>query len=166
MKTLEWTTLDKTTWGDGPWQSEPDKRQWQDEATGLPCIAVRNESAGNWCGYVGLPPGHPLHGKSYNDMDVDVHVHGGLTFADTCHDAEDDHSRYVCHLPEPGEPQKVWWFGFDCHHAWDRAPAYDARYKDHPILGGINHDQQYRTLTYVTNQCAALAAQLKPEPSA
>lgn len=36
METLEYRTKDKSTWGDGPWQQEPDKKQWQDAATGLP----------------------------------------------------------------------------------------------------------------------------------
>jgi hypothetical protein len=39
---LSWTTIDKSSWGNGPWQTEPDKAQWQDEETGLPCLAVRN----------------------------------------------------------------------------------------------------------------------------
>ncbi len=41
MEKIEYRTVDKTGWGEGPWQSEPDKRQWQDEATGLPCLIVR-----------------------------------------------------------------------------------------------------------------------------
>lgn len=158
MRTLEWSTIDKSTWGPGEWQSEPDKKQWQDEATGLACLAVRNESGGNWCGYVGLPPGHPLHGKDYDA--ADVNVHGGLTFSDTCHKDEDDPSKYICHLPDAGEPQKVWWFGFDCHHHLDFAPAYHARYQDHPILGARDWGEQYRTLRYVERECAELARQL------
>lgn len=31
-------------------------------------------------GYVILPKGHHLHGKSYNEIDVDIH--GGLTFSE------------------------------------------------------------------------------------
>jgi hypothetical protein len=150
MKTLEWKTVDKSTWGPGEWQDEPDKRQWQDLTTGLACLAVRNEHGGNWCGYVGLPPGHPLHGKDYGDADVEVH--GGLTFADTCHKDEDDPSRYVCHLPEPGEPEKVWWFGFDCHHHMDFAPAY---------AGARGSGETYKALGYVERECTELARQLK-----
>ena len=50
MDTREYQTIDKATWGDGPWLTEIDKRQWQDERTGLPCLIVRNESGGNLCG--------------------------------------------------------------------------------------------------------------------
>src|SRR4051812_13771303 len=67
--TLEYRTIDKTGWGDGPWQSEPDKRQWHDEATGLACLIVRGPM-GALCGYVGLPPGHPWHGKEYHESRV------------------------------------------------------------------------------------------------
>lgn len=64
MKTIEYTTIDKSTWGPGPWQEEPDKIQYVDEATGLPCLIVRNgPTIGALCGYVGVLPGHPLHGK-------------------------------------------------------------------------------------------------------
>jgi hypothetical protein len=38
MDTIEYRTIDKSQWGPGPWQDEPDKKQWQDEATGLPCL--------------------------------------------------------------------------------------------------------------------------------
>ena len=35
-------------------------------------------------GYVVIPKGHPLHGKGYDEIDVDVH--GGLTFAELAKD--------------------------------------------------------------------------------
>ena len=81
MKTIEYTYRDKSSWGDGPWQSEPDKIQWLDEATGLPCLIVRGP-VGALCGYVGVPEGHPHFEQKYDD--VDVRVHGGLTFASFC----------------------------------------------------------------------------------
>ena len=34
MEHKTWATVDKSAWGDGPWQDEPDKEQWPDEATG------------------------------------------------------------------------------------------------------------------------------------
>ncbi|MGE5512362.1 MAG: hypothetical protein ACM31O_14035 [Bacteroidota bacterium] len=82
MKTIDYIAVaDKSDWGDGPWMSEPDKRQWVDKATGLPCLIVRN-SLGALCGYVGVSKSHPAYGKDY--FDVDVRVHGGLTFARQC----------------------------------------------------------------------------------
>jgi len=46
---LVWQWLDKSTWGPGPWQEEPDKVQWQDPQTGSVCLAVRGPMGG-WCG--------------------------------------------------------------------------------------------------------------------
>ena len=146
----EYRTIDKTEWGPGPWQDEPDKVQWQDEATGLPCLAVRVPDTGHWCGYVGVSGGHPLFHVSYQDYDrVDVRVHGGLTFSDACSHGPED--RAICHVPEPGQSDDVWWFGFDCAHHMDFGPGMT-------IHGVRNGD--YRTLAYVKEQCASLAAQL------
>jgi hypothetical protein len=155
METREYRNMDKSAWGAGPWQSEPDKVQWPDVATGLPCLAVRN-GAGNWCGYVGVPPGHALHGRDYGSID-DVVVHGGLTFSDACspHDTE---ASGICHVPGVGEPDSVWWFGFDCGHSGDLSPvlASDPRVREFGLL----RDGTYRTLPYVQDQCAALAQQI------
>lgn len=82
MKTIEYHYIDKSTWGDGPWQTEPDKVQFQDEATGLPCLVVRGPVTGAWCGYVGITEGHPEFGKDYHEIKLPVGVHGGLTFSD------------------------------------------------------------------------------------
>jgi len=161
MKTLEWTTIDKSAWGPGAWQDEPDKRQWQDAATGLPCLMVRNQRTGNWCGYVGVPEGHPYYGKDYDSVDVDVH--GGLTFADKCADVKGDYARHICHLPEPGEPDAVWWLGFDCHHFMDFAPGMQAfnerAFPGNPLFAR-DPSETYRTVAYVTRECEELARQL------
>lgn len=149
MQRLEYRTVDKAAWGDGPWQSEPDKIQWQDEATGYPCLIVRHPHFGFFCGYVGVQPNHPSYGKDYND--VGVSAHGGLTFADSCGHGEDE-SRGVCHRPAPGEPDNVWWLGFDCGHYMDFAPALDSMRRPKSV---------YRDVAYVTSQCESLAKQLK-----
>lgn len=60
-------------------------------------------------GYVIIPPGHPAHGKDYDDINVDVH--GGLTFAVST-DEE------WTHFPE-GTPKDHWCVGFDTGHSWD-----------------------------------------------
>lgn len=82
IPTKEYQSIDKSDWGNGPWLGEPDKKQWTDEATGYPCMAVRATVTGSLCGYVGVPESHPAFRKHYND--VDVNVHGGLTYADRC----------------------------------------------------------------------------------
>lgn len=98
---------------DGPWMTEPDHEDFR-SPEGLPCILNRNH-IGAWCGYVGVPPGHPWHGKDRNGLGH-IDVHGGITYGARCRDE-------ICHTPEPGESDKVWWVGFDCCHAWDLMPA-------------------------------------------
>ena len=159
MKTMEWKKPgDKTKWGQGPWLFEPDQVQWVDEATGLTCIARRNMRGGNWCGYVGVNDGHPYFKKGYDDVEADVH--GGLTYADLC---EGEPGEGICHLPAPGEPDAVWWLGFDCAHAWDRRPGDEAMWREigKPELALPEPNARYRTLQFVKDECAKLAAQLK-----
>lgn len=83
MTDSEWTYVDKSAWPRGEWDGEPDKKQWTDPATGLPCLIVRNPG-GALCGYVGVSAGHPAFEKNWDAVNVDVH--GGLTFADKCAD--------------------------------------------------------------------------------
>lgn len=160
MESAQPYTVDKSTWGDGPWQREPDKLQWKDEATGLPCLIVRSDCTGALCGYVGVPPDHPAHGKAYSD--VDVSAHGGITYANGC-------GGIVCHVPEPGQPDNVWWIGFDCAHAWDLAPGIEAMRKEMdrrspmpPALKAALAKVRdiYRDVAYVQAECADLAKQL------
>ncbi len=155
METKSYTTQDRTVWGSGPWDGEPDKVQWPDVVTGLPCLAVRSHM-GNWCGYVGVKEPHPLFNKPYQDTyDHDLNVHGGLTFSDSC-DLGSDESEGICHVPGPGDTDRVWWFGFDCAHAWDVAPGMVEAFKN-----VSSRDATYRTLAYVQSQCADLALQLE-----
>lgn len=154
MQTLEYRTVDKTKWPRGEWDEEPDKRQWTDEATGLPCLIVRGPG-GALCGYVGLAEGHPYHSKDYLQIEADIEVHGGLTFADFCADTKDE-SRHVCHKPEPGEPDHVWWLGFDCSHSGDIRPGDLNPHWCGPSSWG----ESYRCFAYVQRQVTKLAAQL------
>ena len=160
MKTKTYSTIDRSSWPSGPWDGEPDKIQWPDAATGLPCLAVRNPTYGHWCGYVGLPPGHPLHGVDTDDIDNIVSgVHGGINYTDLCFRTQDaEESVGICHVPSPGEPEHVWWVGFDCAHALDASPFTVRNMRDlmlQPVLPAT-----YRTLAYVQDNCASLAAQL------
>jgi hypothetical protein len=98
---------------------------------------------------VGVAQGHPLFGKDYND--VAVSVHGGLTYAAACGDGPEAGS--ICHIPGKGEPNHVWWFGFDAGHAFDEAPAMSARFRN--LCPGT-----YRDWVYMENEVKALAKQL------
>jgi len=145
MRAQQWSFFDKSSWAVGPWQSEPDKAQWTDEGSGLPCLIVRAKGSGSLCGYVGISSTHPFFGKCYSDLDLDVH--GGLTFASKC--MEDNKEQGVCHIVEMGEDDDVWWFGFDCAHAGDYVPQY-----------GLDDISNYRDWAYLRAQCAQLAEQL------
>lgn len=155
MKTIEYRFIDKTEWQDGPWNYEPDKIQWPDEKTGLPCL-IRRSSMGFLCGYVGVPPGHPWYGKGYDE--VDVNVHGGLTYAEACSEGEPEYS--ICHVPSEGEPDHVWWLGFDCGHLEDKSDISLSR--DFRAEYGLDWMSRgvYRDVPYVRSQIRSLAEQI------
>lgn len=196
MERIEYRGIvDKADWSRGPWDEEPDKIQWRDHASGLPCMIVRGPS-GSLCGYVGVPECHSAHGKDYDSLDVEVH--GGLTFARGCSEitrekweawrtrllgrqdeakrypvgdaardlkewaaslesyeawAERAQARYVCHLVKPGDPDNVWWLGFDCAHLGDVCPS-------HERIGYAEHGASYKGVPYVERECQSLARQL------
>src|SRR5258708_15897314 len=77
------------------------EREWYHH--GLQCAVVQGREGFNRCGYVRVPPGHPAHGKDYDD--VNVRVHGGLTFGSIENCEHEDGTGF--------------WFGFDCAHFRD-----------------------------------------------
>lgn len=86
-----------------------------------------------------------------------IEVHGGLTYANGCQeDSPEDLG--ICHKPEASDPDEVWWFGFDCAHAWDIMPAMMATRREHGIADWA--EEKYRDLAYVTAECESLAKQL------
>ncbi len=135
-------TIDKSKWGPGPWQDEPDHVAF--EHAGYSCIVHRGP-AGGLCGYVAVPPGHPWHGMDYNEVPADVH--GGLTYGGKCEGA-------ICHVPKSGEPDNVFWIGFDTAHSGDVSPAFrrlSAAFTD--------PRDSYKTMAYVTSETKRLAEQ-------
>lgn len=141
----------------GPWQGEPCKIQWTDRATNVPCLIVRNH-LGVLCGYAGVTPGHPLYRKRHDDDDVVIPCMREINYSRPC-----DHAPHpwlgVCHIPEPGTTDDVWWFGFDCMHAWDLVPAWMAT---NPVDRFFERDLKlkYRDVEWVTLAVTGLAAQL------
>jgi hypothetical protein len=155
-------------WGEGPWNNEEDHAVWVDPTTGLDCMINRGPS-GALCGYVGVPPSHPWHGRDYNDVDViHVDVHGGLTYAAACDEDND-----ICHIPEDGREAEIWWFGFDCAHFGDVTPRMDAdmrkmnerlKAESKPALRRRavvwRVARAYKDWAYVMGECTDLAKQL------
>lgn len=145
-------------WGDGPWVNEPDRVEF--ESHGYACVMRRNFMRGTWCGYVGVPEGHPNYGK----WDESLDVHGGVTYAED-------------HFPESGKPRSdLWWTGFDCGHAFDYAPADAAMWREvgmkmpermRPEWAALEEGRlpwdlhsTYLDAEYVRGQVEGLAAQL------
>jgi hypothetical protein len=134
--------IDKSNWPKGPWNNEPDRIDWVYK--GFSCMMIRN-TLGNWCGYVAVPSDHPSYKKDYDDVYVDVH--GGLTYSDKCQE-----NGVICHVPEPGMPDDVWWLGFDCGHSGDYLPGLTFAYGD---------ENDYKDVEYVRFEVISLADQLK-----
>ena len=117
--------------------------------SGYKCVVVMQNSA-HRCGYVGVPKGHPLYGKSYNDhLNVTMSEMEGVEIGkrgifSVIMQAFDDTDRvrleayFDVHgsitFSDGGEnseypiPSDLWWFGFDCNHAGD-AKDYESAKK-------------------------------------
>lgn len=148
MEPVESNHVDKSQWTHGPWNNEPDRVEWRSEGTPrLPCLIVRGPS-GALCGYVGVPDGHPYHGQ---EGGFDVDCHGGVTYTAPCVEGA-----HICHVPQAGEPDTVWWIGFDCAHSCDIRPAdYNHQRWDSSMPA------HYREIDFVRREVNALAVQLQ-----
>lgn len=157
---------DRKGWPSGPWDTEPDHEIWTDENTGYVC-AIRRVSGGALAGYIAVPAGHPWHGADYDNacehpddngvwLGVSpgwrmVSVHGGLTYSGSSwRDSERDGAGTG--LFSDADPD-VWWFGFDCAHAFDLRPGDMALYR--PAVGASD---VYRDWAYVKANVLGLAA--------
>ncbi len=147
MSDMKNKPIDRSGFGPGPWDGEPDRVDLVTEE-GFPGLILRN-SMGGLCGYLAVPPGHPWHGKDYQD--IGAYCHGGLTYSGECRGN-------ICHVPQPGEPDDVWWVGFDCVHSMDVVPSHNKLFpgEAYAITGS-----RYRDVGYVTREIESLARQAK-----
>lgn len=141
--------LDKKLLAPGPWHDEPDRVDFVHE--GFACF-INRAPLGVWCGYVGVPEGHPWFGKQYDNISADVH--GGLTYSALCHGE-------LCHVPQPGMPDHVWWLGFDCGHYMDLVPKMITL--EATVLKDLprTHHGIYKDQHYVTRETQRLAEQAR-----
>ena len=151
--------VDRSKWGPGPWDKEPDEWFWYDESTSYLCLVRRHPIAGTLCGYVGVGQGNPLFKKAYDPANIteeefdtwnNLQVHGGVSFVGKIRWGSDEMS------PEtrPGElpPNNgCWWVGFDCTHFGDGGPG-------EWTVGGL---EDYKGFNYVRDQVTLLALQLE-----
>lgn len=155
--------VDKSKWGPGVWQAEPDRVDFIH--AGFACLALRHPGHGYWCGYVGVPPAHPFYGKVWSEAPVSVAELGAaVNYSALC-------SGLICHEPAPGMSHDVWWFGFDFGHAFDLAPGSDAAIRE--LIGHERFRSEarclhevYRALPYVRRVIVRVAdalAAFEPE---
>lgn len=120
------------------------------------------------CGYVKVNPGHPWHGKDYND--IEASVHGGLTFGE--HD-EPCHKVCECTCRGPKDTAPItqhsilcpvakkddgFWVGFDCAHSQD-SPDPDLLNSDSMPAAFRNQYGTIKTQAYVEKECHDLCEQ-------
>ena len=190
--------IDKSGWYDGPWMTEPDRIEWRNEhgqpclivrnqsgalcgyvavSPGHPlhgvqcdqeCEALKaqleqrmNEPLGNAPGLM-LMIG-ALTGSVGARPDCAINVHGGLTYSDAC-----QAGGKICHVPREGEPETVWWFGFDCAHCNDYSRMDSKRFEGTENASFMceppnrwNSTTTYRSVNYVRGEVERLAEQLR-----
>lgn len=140
------------------------EREWTH--AGLKCAVVVAREASHRCGYVRVPPTHPMYGKSYDET-AELDVHGGITFSEMEPCVEED--------------GKGWWFGFDFAHCddalYDPKPDYSTlsdetkamldtmacihRDVSMQVYGKVTKRREhYWTQPEVERECESLAEQL------
>lgn len=106
---------------------------------GFKCRVILNSSSTmQWyCGYVGLSRGHRFWGKGEEDIDVDVH--GGLTFSSQGSNDDKGAERWQ-RIRWPDET--IWWLGFDCAHGGDftglESESYEHRWTLEEVVKETN----------------------------
>lgn len=138
-------------WARGPWDGEPDGLVWE-SSHGFRCALARGPT-GAWCGYVALKENHPLFGVAYHE--VEVKVHGGLTFGEIL-------------------PDKLWALGFDCAHSFDLVPFMPLHLDPMKWITGFldsalelepgDDTSCYRTMEWAKAETERLAEQLAVKP--
>jgi hypothetical protein len=152
-----------------PWETEPTEKSF--DHAGCKCQMRRGPGL-HWCGYVGIPDTHPMHGKGSGEPlpileqafqeRMKQPIGESPSFAVLLAMIGDEpkptaelvlnvHGGITYtenHAPRQ-DPDGFWWFGFDCAHAGDLSPKY-----------GDFGDGVYRDMAYVEAECRSLAEQL------
>jgi len=107
---------------------------------------IRTGPMGTLSGYIGIEPEHPWWGQGCMDLDVDVVVHGGLTYASA-------------QRPGTWGEDGLWWMGFDTAHNGDVVPEIEALLTKTGLLSDGVEGDVLRGERYVEQQVRILAAQ-------
>lgn len=161
-------------YGEGLWESEPDRVAWIDAETSYPCLILRQPD-GTLAGFVAVGPDHPLwcFERDAIPATLGIKVHRGIDYAAICRE-DDPPSVRICHpgddaargsvITTPGIADvdvdgghAAWWFGFNCNKASDFLPeGYALNDEDRE-----DGPREYRDIAYVADQTVSLARQLK-----
>lgn len=157
--------LDKSEWYDGEWKKEADTYIWSQTINEREyyCMVMRFEELGALNGYVGVGKNYFAFQKHYFDKPLsDIDVHGGLTYADFGELKTQLINQYLEH---DFEDEDLWWFGFDCSHAFDYRPEMSRKLEEMHIKMGlprmpILEGEVYRNKDFVIGQVNDLVLQL------
>lgn len=104
--------IDKSEWGEGPWQDEPDELNYEER--GFRCLLIRSVF-GAWVAYVEIPKDHPWYMNEDTPI-YSIDVHGGVSYyGNNYHDTP-------------------WLIGFDCNHFTDYMPGRETEMRRDPEL--------------------------------
>jgi hypothetical protein len=123
----------------GPWSLEGDV--YARVYRYYPLVLLRGPS-GAWCGYVGIPAGHPWHGADEAALGH-VAVHGGVTYSRSADEGIETLAEIADELRRP----VTWFVGFDCNH-----------FGDQNLLRGSRIRGAYRNVHYAAWEAIELAA--------
>jgi hypothetical protein len=145
------------------WENEPNEEVF--EHMGFKCSLHRGPLKA-WCGYVGVPNGHPLYGKDYHEhipalaalhaeaMNGGIGKRGIITLFCATPDKATMDISFDVHggVTFAGKHKggaDLWHIGFDCSHAGDLTP-------------GVSNfgDGEYRDISYVRDETKRLAEQI------
>lgn len=149
-----------------PWKHEPDHVSSKTK-DGYHLVINRHFHFLTLNGYVGINKRHPYYGLSPWGNDLDLEVHGGITFGDSGAGAV-----------VPGFDESLWYFGFDCGHYMDYNPGLERDLRAAgiprvaPELANASFDGrsfsalleqmvQYRDIHYVSAEVQSLYRQLR-----
>lgn len=166
------------------------ERDWITKA-GFRAVCLKTRLSGRWqhrCGYVGVPPGHQLHGVGYSqqtDLISQIVANSSklgkkspllLLIGTVGSDGEGLLRRSLDVVVDvhggltysggsstyPAASDGLWWFGFDCAHAGDgeiESQVYESE-GVFTICPSSVFSEEVRSEEYVVKECESLASQL------
>ena len=111
------------------WENEPNFLEF--DYQGYLCQIIRNPCLLNLCGYVFLTKENKFFKKNYDD--IDVKVHGGLTFSES-------------------RGENFWKIGFDCGHFYDICPGLDKQFFFSNLSTYKNIDYVKKEIKFMVDQ--------------